>query len=71
MLRDSMKLLRGFTGEQNCRVLSGQSLHHRNPFLWRILCSSFSYAVVIVRPFQNVTALRVVIYILNVLTPDL
>lgn len=32
---------------------------------------SFSYAEVIVRPFQNVTALRVVIYILNVLTSDL
>lgn len=37
----SVKLLRGFTGEQSCSILSGQwsvtllaqSLHHRNPFL--------------------------------------
>lgn len=50
-------------------ALLAQSLHHRNTFLWRWL--SFFCAVVIVRLFQYVTALRVITYILNVLTPDL
>ena len=74
-----MKLLRGFTGEQSCRVPSGQRVCHpastlpasQKSLLEEDLVElSFSYAVVIVRPFQNVTALRVVIYILNVLTSD-
>lgn len=71
----SVKLLRGFTGEQSCRVLSGQWACRpartvpasRKSFVEL----SFSCAVVIVRLFQNVIALRVVIYILNVLTPGL
>lgn len=73
----SMKLLRGFTGEQSCRVLSGHRvcrpastvLASQKYFLVEWL--SFFCAVVIVRLFQYVTALRVVTYILNVLTPDL
>lgn len=65
-----------FTGAPNWRDLSG---HHispastipgsHNPFLWRQ--AFFCPAVVIVMLFQNLTALRVIISILNVLTCDL